>query len=260
MNNHVIGYPLKQYACQVSAIAPLSENTYQVDLLAPDDASLSYHAGQHLQLELNPEQEAGMQSLSYTIANACKPDSPQRLQLIIHKNSEFSGKIIKTLASLHHSKKSARVTLPLGKAYLQTRLDQPHVLVAAGSGIAKIKCIIEEIVNRKPDADVTIYWSNRSVNDFYLLDFFQRLKSRYKTITFIPVLESESAGWVGRSGYLYEVIQQDFASLEHTKMYLCGSPAMVYGTMDQLKNRGLKEQNCYSDVFEYAPRLPQSEG
>src|SRR5690606_18542187 len=104
MNNHVMGYPLKQYACQVTAIAPLSENTYQIDLLSPDDASLKYHADQHLQLELNSEQEAGMQSLSYTIANACKPDSPQRLQLIIHKNSEFSRQIIKTLTSLHHSK------------------------------------------------------------------------------------------------------------------------------------------------------------
>src|SRR5690606_32382408 len=91
MNNHVMGYPLKQYACQVSAIALLRENTYQVDLLASYGASLGCLAGQHLQLELLPEQEAGMQSLSDTIANVCKPDSPQRLQLIIHKNSEFSG-------------------------------------------------------------------------------------------------------------------------------------------------------------------------
>src|SRR5690606_18038668 len=203
MNNHVMGYPLKQYACQVSAIAPLSENTYQVDLLAPDDASLSYHAGQHLQLELNPEQEAGMQSLSYTIANACKPDSPQRLQLIIRKNTEFSGKIIKTLTSLHHSKKNARVTLPLCKAYLQTRRDRLHVLVAGWSGIAKMKCIMESIGMREPGADVTIYWCNRSLTDVNLLDFFQGLKSLYKTIRFIPVLESKSPGWVGQSGNLY---------------------------------------------------------
>lgn len=258
MNNHAIDYQLKQYACQINAVVPLSDNTYQIDLLAEADASLSYHAGQHLQLELSLEQGAEIQSLSYTIANSRKPDKPKLLQLIIHNSSDFSGKIIKTLDSLCERNECAKVTLPLGKAYLQTALDQPHVLIAAGSGIAKIKCIVEEIISRNPDADVTIYWSNRRVNDFYLLDFFRGIENAYSNIKFTPVLESELSGWSGRSGYIYQVVTEDFDSLQNSQMYLCGSPAMVYGTIDQLKPLGLKEENCYSDVFEYAPRLQES--
>lgn len=260
MNNEVTGYVIKQYSCQISAIAPLSANTYQINLMAPDDACLSYYAGQHLQLELSLENDGSKQSLSYTIANNCRAENSRLLQLVIHNSSEFSGKIINKLAAMSASNASADVTLPMGKAFLQTRLDLPHVLVAAGSGISKIKCIVEEIAERNPGAEVAIYWSNKNADDFYFLDFFQGIENACRNIKFVPVLESKSSGWSGRSGYIYEVVKEDFDSLEHTRMYLCGSPAMVYGTIDQLKVRGLKEQNCYSDVFEYAPRLKASEG
>ncbi len=58
----------------------------------------------------------------------------------------------------------------------------------------------------------------------------------------------------GSSGFIYQVIEKDFEDLNDTQTYLCGSPQMVYGTIDKLKTIGLKIENCYSDVFEYAPR------
>ena len=36
----------------------------------------------------------------------------------------------------------------MGKAYLQTDVNLPHLLVAAGSGIAKIKTLTEAILGR----------------------------------------------------------------------------------------------------------------
>ncbi|AFJ03164.1 Putative flavodoxin oxidoreductase() [Methylophaga frappieri] len=246
--------PVVEHACQVLAVSPLSKDTYQIELETPAGSTLAYDAGQHLQLELDVNGDGQYQSLSYSIANSVNPDQPRRLQLIIQNGSDFAGKILNRLSDLNDNKANLKVALPMGRAYLQTDLGLPHLLVAAGSGIAKIKAITEEIVRQKPDAEVHIYWSNRQADEFYLLDAFQDWAAQHDNLHFTPILESANADWTGRSGFIYQVIQEDFDALEDVQAYLCGSPQMVYGTIDQLELKGLKEKNCYSDVFEYAPR------
>lgn len=254
MNSAVSTYSVAHYPCRVSAIVPLSLHTFQIDLEAPKGTNLSYRAGQYLQLELDLNQCGQPQVLSYSIANNFNPEYPHRLQLFIQNSSELTNKILEHLAVLNERKEAIKVTLPMGNAFLQTPLDSPHFLIASGSGISKIKCIAEEITRKNPDAKVNIYWSNKNIDDFYLLDTFQRWENTYRNLIFTPILDSAVMGWPGRSGYIYKVVKEDFEKLDKIKFYLCGSPQMVYGTIDKLKPIGLNEENCYSDVFEYAPR------
>jgi len=199
-------------------------------------------------------QNGRSQSFSYSIANSFNPKQANRLQLFIQNTSETTNYILEHLRELYNNGKSLNVTLPMGRAFLQTNLNLTHVLIASGSGISKIKCITEEILKRGANANVHIYWSNREMDDFYLLETFQNWVHQNTKLSFTRILESANAGWPGRSGYIYKVINEDFTELDGTQVYLCGSPNMVYGTIDKLKSNGLKEENCYSDVFEYAPR------
>ena len=242
------------YNCQVTNIKPLSEATFEVELRSPKDLTLDYRAGQYLQLKLDVYGDGQEHSLSYSIANSFDPEVPRRLQLFVQNCNPFANRILLQLQVLKRSNEAVRVKLPMGKAFLQTSLELPHLLVAAGSGISKIKCLTEEILKQKPNAKTNIYWSNRNVNEFYLLDQFKNWAEQHRNLAFTPVLEAEDVSWRGRSGYLYQVIGKDAADLSDTKAYLCGSPKMVYGTIDELQEKGLKEQNCYSDVFEYSPR------
>lgn len=246
--------PQATYNCQVMNIKPLSAATFEVELRSPKPLTLDYRAGQYLQLKLDVYGDGQEHSLSYSIANSFDPEFPQRLQLFMQSHNTFADRILLRLQGLKSSNDAVRVKLPMGKAFLQTNLELPHLLVAAGSGISKIKCLTEEILKQKPNAKTKIYWSNRKVDEFYLLDQFQNWAKQHRNLTFTPVLEFESRSWCGRSGYLYQSIATDIADLSDTKAYLCGSPKMVYGTIDQLKKKGLAEQNCYSDVFEYSPR------
>lgn len=247
-------YSLVTHDCQVISVTALSTNTFQVELHAPAGTRFDYQAGQYLQLGLDLNQDGQLQTLPYSIASRCNPEQPRRLQLFIQKSSELSDRILKHLSQLNATGSSLEATLPMGKAFLQTNLNLPHLLIAAGSGIAKIKAITEEILNQQPDTDLSIYWSNKHMDDFYLLDMFQNWVDENQNLKFTTILESENSQWTGRSGYIYEVISEDFNNLNNTQTYLCGSPNMVYGTLDKLKPIGLKEENCYSDVFEYAPR------
>ena len=250
--------PVVDFACKVQHVKNISANTYEVELTVPDDVELNYIAGHYLKLELNVENDSKFHSLFYSIANNLDPENPHRIQIFIQKMSDFSDKIIKRLVEYAADNNSINVTLPMGQSFLQTDLTLPHLLIASGSGIAKIRCLTKEILQQKPDAHVQLYWSNRNIDDFYLLDELQNLVDHHENLTFTPILEASDKDWLGRSGFIYEVIQEDYEDFDNTRAYLCGSPNMVYGTIDQLKTKGLEEAHCYSDAFEFAPRETQT--
>lgn len=251
MNKAITEQRVSTHTCTVSSVKPLNQRTFEVELQSLEGVPLSHRAGQYLQFELDVNNDGKCHSLSYTIASRFNPKQPSCLQLIIQKTSEFSVNVVECLIELSKNHGSVDITLAMGKAFLQTDLDLPHVFVAAGSGISKIKCITEEVLQQKPDANINIYWSNRNIDDFFLLSQFHDWTVKFKNFKFTPILEKSISNWTGRSGLIYQVIQEDHLELNEAQTYLCGSPQMVYGTIDML---GLAEENCYSDVFEFAPR------
>ncbi|MBQ4837110.1 hypothetical protein [Pseudoalteromonas luteoviolacea] len=242
------------YDVFVTKIESLNKHTFQIELLAPEGTVLDYKSGQYLKLKLDVNHDGKPLWLSYTISSRLDADKPNKTCLIIQVTSDFSGKVVDCLFAAKANNQPVTIMLAMGKAFLQTNLEQPHLFVAAGSGISKIKCITEEILHRNPDANINIYWSNRHSDDFFLLEQFHDWAIAHKNLSFNTILESAQSGWTGRTGFLYEVIQQDYSDLTDTHTYLCGSSKMVYGTIDQLNSLGLQERNCYSDVFEFSPR------
>lgn len=240
------------HECRVASVRFLNQGTCQVELESSTGAALSYTAGHYLQLNVTIDGQD--HSLCYSIVNRPDGKCPGRLKLFIQNGSLFTEKLLRRLVQLCGRQENLTVTLPKGHSFLQTDLRKPHLLVAAGSGISKIKCLAEEILNRHPDADVRVYWSNKNIQDFYLLDEFQQWEEQGRNFRFTPILQSEHREWRGRTGFIFEVIKEDHSALNNITAYLCGSPQMVYGTIDQLAPLGLDETNCYSDVFEYAPR------
>ena len=138
--------PVRRYTCQLVSITALNSETYSLELASPLGTSLDYQPGQYLQLALDLEGDGNIHTLSYSIANTPDAARPTRLQLLIHQNSAFSAKIITRLKALHQQKMPVTLSLGMGKAYLQTDVNLPHLLVAAGSGIAKIKTLTEAIL------------------------------------------------------------------------------------------------------------------
>lgn len=238
--------------CHVVGVKPLNTHTFEVVLQAPAGLRLDYHAGQYLNLALEINDKA--HCLSYSIANRCDTKYPQQLRLFIQNASDFSHGVILQLQQALASQATVKATVGMGQAYLQTDLYLPHLLVAAGSGISQIKAIAEDIVAKQPQAQVNLYWSNKNASDFYLLEHFQDLADKFQNLSFTPIIEIAGPDGFARSGYIFNVIQEDFGDLSATQAYFCGSTQMVYGILDALKEQGLKEANCYSDVFAYAPR------
>lgn len=244
--------PVKTLACQVMSVDSLNTAVYRIELLAPAGSKLDYIPGQYLELHTADQQ------LPYSIANAPDLEHPRRLELQISDHNEVTAGIIAELSKAAKNKNTIKVTLAKGECFLKKLPKQPILLVCAGTGFSQIKCLAEAILAEDPKHEVHLYWSNRSLDEFYLYDTAKQWADEFTNFTFHPILETSIGthvdSWQGRAGWIYEVIHEDFNDLSDVQMYACGSPTMVHGTLDQLEKLGLSEANMHSDVFSYAPR------
>tara|TARA_B100001109_G_scaffold60988_1_gene49648 strand:+ start:55616 stop:56659 length:1044 start_codon:yes stop_codon:yes gene_type:complete len=247
--------PEMAMACQISAVEPLKGNVYRVTLLTPAGQPADFWPGQYLMLTVPAEQ--GEQQLPYSIASApgaLTGEDARRIELHIAAGSETSDRV---MAFLKQSP-TVRVTLPFGdcRVHPQFLADhaEPLIMIAAGTGFSQIKSLVEGILAMEPEREMHIYWSNRGQDGFYLADLPISWAQQYANLHYHPIIEQHSDGWHGRAGWIYQVIHEDFTDLSNVRMFACGSPNMVYGTLDQLEPLGLSINMMHSDVFAYAPR------
>ncbi len=230
---------------QVTDLQRLTEGTYRITLQCQQGYVPEYFAGQYLEIIL-PEGEA----CAFSIAS---PPTPQQTQLELH--------IQKVAASANSSKLFTEfdrglvsVRMPKGKCYLQNIPDKPLLFIAAGTGFAQMKSMIELVLNKPDHPHMHLYWGARSTDGFYLPNLPIHWLSQH--LHYHPVISDplEKEGWKGRQGLLYEAVIDDKENLLGSEVYISGSPQMVYATYDALVAENFSPQSIHSDVFEYAPR------
>lgn len=249
--------PPQTLACQIQGMELLGDNVWRIRLLAPAGKRAEFWPGQYLLLHA-PDADGQEEQVPYSIASA--PGSltghdPRALELHIADHSDNASRI---LAFLRQAV-IARITLPQGDCFISPRFLQQHsgqplIMIAAGSGFSQIKSLVEGALAINPQQDIHLYWSNRQPGGFYASQLPLQWAQQYPNLRYHPIIEQHSAGWDGRAGWIYQVIHEDFTDLSNTQVFACGSPNMVYGTLDQLAPLGLSRANMHADVFAYAPR------
>tara|TARA_B100001245_G_scaffold1875_1_gene1535 strand:- start:54126 stop:55172 length:1047 start_codon:yes stop_codon:yes gene_type:complete len=248
--------PSQTLACQVLSTELLTDDVWRIILRAPAGKSPDYWAGQYLLLHLGSGTKA--EQLPYSIANApgaLTGQDARDIELHISANSDKAREVVRYL----QGESLVRVTLPAGECiindeFLRQSAGQPLLFVAGGSGFSQIKALIEATLALEPQREIHLYWSNRAHVAFYLPDLPFSWADAHPNFHYHPVIYKHEPGWNGRAGWLHTVISEDFARLDGVQMFACGSPAMVFGTLDQLEPSGLSVSNMHSDVFAWAKR------
>ncbi len=229
----------------VTDLQLLGENIYRVRLCCEEGELPDYNAGQYLEILL-----ASGDCCAFSIASAPVVGQTD-LELHIQKlpDRESSSKIFSVLEG---GRISAR--LPKGRCHAGYLSDKPLLLIAAGTGFAQMKGIIEHCFNIKHPHDIHFYWGARTPGDFYLPNL--PVQWAGGGLHYHPVVSDTKMDndWCGRYGLLYEAVLADKSRLLGTDVYISGSPNMVYATVDAMLEEGFSLANMHSDVFEYAPR------
>lgn len=237
---------MKPVVCEatIELLEPLGADIVRVSLAL--DAVPAFQAGQYLELAL-PDGNWAPFSL------ACAPGS-RNIELHIQylPGRETAAQLRKLLQPGHR----VQLRMPAGGCYLQGE-ERPLLLVAAGTGFAQMKSILEAAWNRGWQAPITLYWAARTAAGLYALEQAQAWQQQHAGFTLVPVVELAEADWQGRTGRITETLAADFLpadSASQLEGYISGSPAMVYAVEDLLMSRGMPARALHSDVHDYAPR------
>lgn len=240
--------------CQVTEVEDLSPDVFRVQLEGRREA-VAHAPGQYLELKLD---EATW--VPFSIANAHVDDGLIELH-IQHWPERDNSARIRALVQV-----ASRLTLrlPGGDCVLDPDSTRPLLLVAAGTGFAQMKAIVEAALHADPERRIDLWWAAREHRDLYLERLAREWAERHANLRFHAVTEvtpepGESVAGERALAHLGRIDQALAANLEDVSaydVYLSGSPGMVYACVDVLASLGLAASRTFSDVFAYAPRDP----
>ena len=250
---HLLGpgeLPVKKVKCQVLAVERLKGHVYQVDFQLPAGKQPEFFPGQYLALQL-PEKE---ESSYFSIASR-----PGLRVLTLHIQADphllSAIEVIGYLESCVEQKSSATLSLPYGEACLTVIPDQALILMAAGTGFAQMKSIIEYLFECRFNKSISLYWGVRKEEDMYLFELAKVWAQEHENFTFIPLFaDVEHIEATDHHNQLSDAVLADKHDLADAKVFVSGSPRLVFSAMDALVESGLPEKQFFSDVLAYAKR------
>ena len=145
---------------------------------------------------------------------------------------------------------------PLGTFHLNPTSGKPMIMVAAGTGFAPIKAILDDMAQRNIQREVHLYRGSRDRAGLYLPHHAEQWGKTLQKFTHVPVLSDATSAcdWSGRTGLVHEAVLEDFTDLSEYEVYACGAVAMVEASRRDFLAHGLLPDAFFADTFTPAPQ------
>jgi CDP-4-dehydro-6-deoxyglucose reductase len=238
-------FPVMKMPERVLSLQRAAADVMVLRLQLPANQNLQYRAGQFIEIILRDGARR-----SYSMANASHNlGSPPALEL--HLRHLPGGKFTDHVFTQMKDKEILRIEGPFGSFFLREESPKPIVLLAAGTGFAPIKALIEHMQLKAIDRPAVLYWGCRKRADLYLHEWAEAAAAKMPNLRYVPVLsESAGEGWVGRSGLVHRAVMDALPDLSGHQVYACGAPVMVESARnDFVAHCGLPADEFYADAF-----------
>jgi len=234
----------QEFTGVVKSVVDLTHDTK--GLAVKIDGRLEYAAGQYAELSL----EGFDRPREYSFASAAQPGGSNELDFIIRHVP--GGRFTDWLFAEGRTGESVKVQGPTGNFWLREG-SEPLLFVAGGSGLAPLKAILEDGVQRRVKRDVVFLFGAREQRDLYLIDELQRIGEQWQgEFKLVPVLsdEAEESNWQGARGFVTAMINEaEVSQLASRHAYLCGPPVMIDAAMEVMAAAGIASEHIHYDKF-----------
>lgn len=225
------------YHYQPHSIEPLTDTIVRLRLRARG-SQLPYQAGQYVEIHL-----ADSDHRPYSIANA--PIGNEYLEFHIRHGGDdpFPDHIIAAC----RSQQSLHLTGPFGECCLPAPNDKPLLFVAAGTGFAPHKALIEECLLQNQHPAIHLFWGAKTQSDLYLESLAEQWAKHNQQFEFTPVVSQEDNA-TSQSPTLLETVKNTYPNLANHRVYAAGPFALVNDAKAMFLACGLAADDFYSDV------------
>lgn len=244
---------IRKVPCRVNTITKPSADVAILQLQLPAAERFQFLAGQYLEFLLKDGQRR-----AYSIATAPEQEGPLELHIRHLPGGLFTDFVFGAVSPALKEKDILRFEGPLGSFFLREDSKKPIIFVAAGTGFAPIKSIIEQMQAKKIKRPIDLYWGGRRPNDLYLNTLCRSWEKEIPDFKYIPVISDALAedAWQGRTGFVHQAVMVDHPSLKGFQVYACGAPAMVNAAREDFSTQcNLPEEEFFADSFTSAADL-----
>lgn len=205
-------------------------------LLRPTAESIPYEAGQYLEI-LYPDGKY----LPFSIANAPREDGELELHL------KLSPTDIPTLEFIDQSDIGTILTIagPLGECQYQ-HSNAELILLAAGTGFAPVKAIIEKVLQTNDQRVCHLYWTVKHSADIYLPDLPLRWQATLPNFSYTKIVTQEISE---NKLSILDKVSNDFNSYDNCQVYVFGPENLALAALEKLIKHGLKKELFFSDML-----------
>ena len=244
---------IRKIPCRVNAITKPSVDVAILKLQLPAAERFQFLAGQYLEFLLKDGQRR-----AYSIANAPEQEGPLELHIRHLPGGLFTDFVFGAVTPTLKEKDILRFEGPLGSFFLREDSKKPIIFVAAGTGFAPIKSIIEQMRAKKIHRPTHLYWGGRRPSDLYLDDLCKVWEKEITDFKYIPVISDALTedGWQGRTGFVHQAVMADHPDMKGFQVYACGAPVMVNAARNNFSSKcHLPEEEFFADSFTSAADL-----
>lgn len=245
--------PVRKLPCRVDSLEKLSADVMRLVLRLPPNDLFHFLPGQYIDFLL-----ADGQRRSFSIANTPNADNLLELHVRLIPGGQFTSRVFNAMKA----RDILRIEGPLGSFSLRENPedcgDKPIVFLAGGTGFAPIKAIIEDMIARKIQRPIALYWGARSTEGLYLHALAQRWARELPDFRYIPVISGEPPeGWSGRRGLVHHAVMADQPDLSGHQVYACGAPEMIEAAKKDFSEAcRLPLTGFYADAFTFSSHNP----
>lgn len=234
--NLLNAFPIRVLPAKVDSIQKINDLAI-ITLKLPANQQFGFHAGQYIDILL-----AG-KNRSYSIASS--PTNAGKLEL--HVRYHAGGVFAEFVWNELQEKQILRFRGPLGSFHLQDT-NAPIILICTGAGFAPIKAILEDLVTKKDCRPIHLYWGNRTLEDFYLVELIKKWQQELNLTVRLCVSQAKAPGY--SEGYVTQTLNQDFNDLSQYEVYACGNLNMIEDVYALATGKlHLAKENFFADAF-----------
>ncbi len=203
--------------------------------------AIPFRAGQYVSVE-TPQRPRLWRYLSP--ANAPREDGV----LEFHVRAVNSGWVSRAIVA--HSKvgDTWRIGPPMGRMHIDPSSERDVLMVAGGTGIAPVKSILEDLMERPKPPHTQVFVGGRTWEDLYDFASLRTFSYSNPWLDVVPVVEKDDAASGAEHGTLADVVTR-YGAWADTDVVVCGSPAMIRATVSRMLVAGTPLNRIRYDPF-----------
>jgi len=222
---------------KVNKAVKISDNIfyYLLDLISP--TGIEFRAGQFINILVEPNFYR-----PYSIFSP--PSEKEQIELFVDISP--GGKGSKYFEKLKEGE-LVYGTGPYGNFIVGKKAEE-NIFIATGSGIAPIRCMILDLLQKKDGRKMSLYFGVRYGIDIYLFKEFEKEANENNNFKFYGTVSRPDSQWNGLTGRVTEHLGK-LGDFQNKDFYLCGAPKTIDALKIYLTTCGVKEEKIHYEQY-----------